>query len=182
MRGESPARAGLAFLPLAACVTVGSTVTGRLVRRFGVTAALAIGFGAATIGLAWLALMVRSGYATGLLPGLLVSGLGHGVIYTSTFILGSRDVPARQQGTSGALLTTAQYLAGAVMLAVLTLILGRASGYGGFAVAFGLTAAAAAAGALIAVGAARDRAGPGEDPGPAIYGAVHRGGRTTAGR
>lgn len=182
MRGDSPAQAGLAFLPLAAAVTVGSSVTGRLVRRLGVTATLATGFGTATIGLAWLALMVRAGYATGLLPGLVVSGVGHGVIYTSTFILGSRDVPARQQGTSGALLTTAQYLAGAVMLAVLTLILGRAGGYAGFAVAFGVTAAAAAAGALITVGAARGRAGPAEDSGRAIYGAVHRGGRTTAGR
>ena len=40
----------------------------------------------------------------------------------------------------------------------------------------------AAAGALIAVGAPRDRAGPGEDSGRAIYGAVHQPGGTTAGR
>jgi MFS family permease len=182
MRGDSPVRAGLAFLPLAACVTVGATVTGRLVRRFGVNATLTAGFGLALVGLAWLAVTVRAGYATGLLPGLLVSGVGHGMIYTATFVLGSRDVPVRQQGTAGALLTTAQYLAGAVTLAVLTLILGRAGGYAGFTVAFGVTAAAAAAGALIAVGAPRDRAGPGEDSGRAIYGAVHQPGGTTAGR
>jgi predicted MFS family arabinose efflux permease len=151
MRGQSPVRAGFAFLPLAVCVTVGSTITGRLVRRFGVRATLTAGFGVATAGLAGLAVMVHGGYVTGLLPGLLVSGVGHGVIYTAMFILGSRDVPARQQGTAGALITTAQYLAGAVTLAALTLILGRAGGYAGFAVAFGVTAAAAAAGVLLAV-------------------------------
>ena len=151
MRGESAARAGVAFLPLAACVTVGSTATGRLIRRFGLAATLAGGFGGAAAGLGWLALMVRGGYVTGLLPGLVISGLAHGVIYTATFVAGSRDVPAGQQGTAGALLTTAQYLAGAVTLAVLTLILGRAGGYAGFAIAFGFTAAAAAAGVLLAV-------------------------------
>ena len=114
-------RAGFAFLPLAVCVTVGSTVTGRVVRRFGVRATLAAGFGVAAAGLAWLEVMVHGSYITGLLPGLLVSGVGHGVIYAAMFILGSRDVLARQQGRR-ALITTAQYLAGAVMLAVLTLI------------------------------------------------------------
>jgi MFS family permease len=150
MRRETPVRAGFAFLPLAVCVTVGATQTGRLVRRFGVTTTLAAGFGLAAAGLAELAITAHGSYGTGLLPGLLVSGIGHGIIYTATFILGSRDVPTAQQGTSGALLTTAQYLAGAVTLAVLTMILGRVGGYGGFAVAFGVTAAAAAAGAVAA--------------------------------
>ena len=189
MRGDTPARAGFAFLPLAGCVTVGSAVTGRLVRRFGVTATLATGFGLAAVGLAGLALMVRDPYPTGLLPGLLVSGVGHGMIYTATFVLGSRDVPARQQGTAGALLTTAQYLAGAVMLAVLTLILGRVGGYAGFAVAFGSTAAAAAAGMVIAAWPA-GRAGQDVQVGRAQaelaeqhpdVGAGDRGGRALAG-
>ena len=152
MRHESPVRAGLAFLPLALCVTVGATATGRLVRRFGVTRALAAGFGLAVAGLAWLAVTVRVGYPAGLLPGLLVSGAGHGIIYTATFILGARDVPTEHQGTSGALLTTAQYLAGAVTLALLTLVLGRVPGYAGFGVAFAHTAAAAAAGGVVAAG------------------------------
>jgi hypothetical protein len=39
------------------------------------------------------------------LLGLLLSGLGHGVIYTVTFIIGSREAPAAHQGTADALLT-----------------------------------------------------------------------------
>ncbi|HEX4254682.1 MAG TPA: MFS transporter, partial [Streptosporangiaceae bacterium] len=110
MRHESPVRAGLAFLPLALCVTVGATGTSRLVRRLGVTRTLAAGFGLAGAGLAWLAwaaVALQADYLRGLLPGLVVSGVGHGLIYTATFILGTRDVPARQQGTASALLTTA---------------------------------------------------------------------------
>jgi MFS family permease len=81
MRHESPARAGLAFLPLALCVTVGATGTGRLAGRLGVTRALAAGFGlagAGLAGLAWAAVVVHAGYLLGLLPGLVVSGVGHG--------------------------------------------------------------------------------------------------------
>jgi hypothetical protein len=174
MRHESPVRAGLAFLPLALCVTAGATGTGRLAGRLGVTRTLATGFGLAVAGLGWLAwaaVALHADYLRGLLPGLLVSGVGHGIIYTATFILGTRDVPARQQGTASALLTTAQYLAGAVTLAVLTLVLARVPGYAGFGAAFAVTAAAAAAGGVVAA-AARDRdrgtgrgGGPAGDPG-----------------
>lgn len=61
----------------------------------------------------------------------------------------SRDVPAVHQGTAGALLTTAQYLSGALTLTVLTLLLGPSRSYPGFTRAFVLLAAAAGAGALL---------------------------------
>ncbi|WP_344407644.1 MFS transporter, partial [Dactylosporangium fulvum] len=138
LRGYEPLRAGLAFLPLAAMVTVGSSATARAVRRFGTPPTLAGAFVLAAAGLAWLALGGTGAYATGLLPGLLVTGFAHGMIYTSMFILGGRDVPAALQSSAGALLTTSQYLAGAVTVAVLTLVL-----HGGdFAVGFWLTGAA----------------------------------------
>ena len=71
------------------------------------------------------------------------------MIYTATFTVGTSGVPGAYQGTAGALLTTAQYLAGAVTLAVLTLVLAQARGYAGFTAAFLVIAAAAAAGALL---------------------------------
>jgi MFS family permease len=154
----SPLRAGLAFLPLAVMVTAGSLAAGRVdPLRSRPRLALAAGFLIALAGLAWLsaALVLAGphpgGYATSLLPGLLLSGLGHGVIYTAMFILGPGDLPARHQGTAGALMTTAQYLSGALTLAVLTLILGRSPGSPGYAAAFLAITAAAGAGALLAV-------------------------------
>jgi hypothetical protein len=157
-KGYSPFEAGAAFLPMAAMVTAGNTVAGRAVRRIGPDGVLAGGFAIATAGLLWLALgLAGSSYAADLLPGLLISGLGHGVVYTGMFIIGTRDVPPEHQGTAGALLTTSQYLAGALTVAVLTLALGPSPDDARFRVAFLLTAGAAAAGTLLA--AARRREG-----------------------
>ncbi|WP_426505078.1 MFS transporter [Dactylosporangium sp. McL0621] len=153
--GYTPLQAGLAFLPLAALVTAGSSATARLIRRFGTAPTLAGAFTAAAASLAWLALTANTGYFQGVLPGLLVSGAAHGVIYTSMFVLGAREVPPAQQSSAGATMTTAQYLTGAVTVALLTLPLHS----GAYATAFWLTTTAAAAGALVALSQARhDRA------------------------
>ncbi len=120
-------------------------------RPLGAPAVLLGGFALATVGLAWLSItLAGTDYAADLLPGLVLSGLGHGVIYTSMFVIGTHDVPDARQGTSGALLTTSQYLSGAVTLAVLTLVLGPTPGQPDFRAAFLLTTAAAAAGAVLA--------------------------------
>jgi MFS family permease len=150
-KGYPPLRAGLAFLPLAVLVTAGSTTAGRAVRRFTPSTVLTIGFAIATVGLLWLSVTLHGdSYAVDLLPGLLLSGFGHGLIYTSMFIIGTRDVPAAHQGTAGALLTTSQYLSGAVTVAVLTLVLGAAPDLASFRAAFLLTTAAAATGLVLA--------------------------------
>ncbi|WP_344857758.1 MFS transporter [Planomonospora alba] len=159
----SPLQAGLAFLPLALMVTAGNAAAGRAVRRARPATVLLAGFAAAAAGLSWLALTLHGGsYAADLLPGLVLSGFGHGVIYSAMFVIGTRDVPAEHQGTAGALLTTSQYLSGALTVAVLTLVLDTAPGHAQFRAAFLVTAAAAAAGALLA--AARRRAGSPDDP------------------
>ncbi|HEX4357748.1 MAG TPA: MFS transporter [Pseudonocardia sp.] len=151
VKGYSPLAAGLAFLPLALLVTAGSTSAGRAVRRFAPATVLAAGFALATVGLLWLALALRGdSYAVDLLPGLLLSGFGHGMIYTSMFVIGTRDVPAEHQGTAGALLTTSQYLSGALTVAVLTLALGPTPDHAGARTAFLITTGAAALGLLLA--------------------------------
>jgi hypothetical protein len=158
MKGYSPLGAGLAFLPLALMVTAGSTTAGRAVRRLGPATVLAGGFGIATLGLFWLSLTLRGdSYAVDLLPGVLLSGFGHGVIYTSMFIIGTHDVPSAHQGTAGALLTTSQYLSGALTLAVLSFALGPSAGHANFQTAFLLLTTAAAALGLVLVAARRRR-------------------------
>jgi len=153
-RGYGPLRAGLAFLPLAALVTVGSAAAGRAVRVVSARTVLTGGFLVATVGLAWLVAGLGGAlYAGDLLPGLLLSGFGHGAIYTSMFIIGTREVPAEHQGAAGSLLTTSQYLSGAVTVAVLTLVL---DGYG-FRWAFAITAAAALAGFALGTSGSRRR-------------------------
>ncbi|WP_433616077.1 hypothetical protein ACQP2P_13615 [Dactylosporangium sp. CA-139114] len=56
-------------------------------------------------------------------------------------------MPAERQSSAGATMTTAQYLAGAVAVALLTPPLRT----GAYAIAFWLTAAAVVAGALVAL-------------------------------
>ncbi|GAA5065579.1 putative MFS family arabinose efflux permease [Thermocatellispora tengchongensis] len=156
LRGFSALAAGLAFLPLAAIVTVGNVVAGRLVRGVHAGVVLAGGFALAAAGLGWLAVAGGSGsYAAGMLGGLLVSGFAHGVIYTAMFVIGTRDVAAARQGTAGAVLTTSQYVSSAVAVAVLTLVLQAVPGPAGFAAAFWVTAGAAAAGVAVGVAAWR---------------------------
>jgi MFS family permease len=150
-KGYRPLRAGLAFLPLAVLVTVGSVAAGRAVRRLAPATVLTAGFGIAAAGLLWLTVTLTGpSYPVDLLPGIVLSGLGHGLIYTSMFIIGSHDVPRERQGTAGALLTTAQYLAGAITLALLTLLLGPTPTAAGFRPAFALITAAAIAGLALA--------------------------------
>ncbi|HEX4249070.1 MAG TPA: MFS transporter [Pseudonocardia sp.] len=158
VKGYSPLAAGVAFLPLALLVTAGSTTAGRAVRRFAPATVLAAGFALATVGLLWLALALHGdSYPADLIPGLLISGFGHGLIYTSMFVLGTRDVPAEHQGTAGALLTTSQYLSGALTIAVLTLALGPNPDLTGARTAFLITTAAAALGTLLAATQSRPR-------------------------
>jgi MFS family permease len=158
LKAYTPFETGLAFVPLAVMVTVGNTAAGRAVRRIGPAGVLVGGFAIATAGLLWLSLTLHgSSYVVDLLPGLVISGFGHGIIYTSMFIIGTHDVPSAHQGTAGALLTTSQYLAGALTVAVLTLALGPSPDNARFRVAFLLTTAAAAAG--LGLAASRRRTG-----------------------
>jgi len=158
LKSFSPLRAGLAFLPLTVVVTAGNSVAGRAVRRLAPGTVLAGGFTVAAAGLLWLTVALPGeSYARDLLPGLLLSGLGHGIIYASMFIIGTGDVPADQQGTAGALLTTAQYVSGAVTVAVLTVVLGTHPDAGAFHTAFALTTVAALAGAALSLRAVSAR-------------------------
>ncbi|MCP3012220.1 MFS transporter [Nocardiopsis dassonvillei] len=150
LEGFTPLQAGLGFLPLAVMVTLGNMAAGRAVERVGAGTTMTAGFLISFIGLALLAAMLGSGtYATHLVPGLLLSGFGHGVIYTSMFVIGTRDVPDRHQSTAGALMTTSQYLSAAVTVALLTIILGTDPTATEFRWAFVLTAVFAVAGMLI---------------------------------
>jgi MFS family permease len=149
-KGYSPWQAGLAFLPLAGMVSVGSSATGRLVRTVPPTPVLCGGFIVAAIGLAWLALAVHGeSYARDLLPGFLLSGFGHGVIYASMFMIGTRGVSDDLQSSAGAVLTTSQYISAAIVVAILTIVLGSNPTDDQFRNALCMTCAAAVAGCVV---------------------------------
>ncbi|MET8729289.1 MFS transporter [Streptomyces parvus] len=150
-RGYEPLAAGIAFLPLAACITLGNVLAGRLLNILDVRRTLTLAFVIGAAGLILLGLSTSShDYLTALLPGLVVSGLGHGMIYTSMFVGGTRDVADHNQGVAGAMMTTTQYAGGALGVAVVVLVLGTDIGDGAFRAAFLLAAGLAVAGAALA--------------------------------
>lgn len=156
----TPLEAGLGFLPLTILVTFGNIVAGKLVPRWGAAVTLVIGFGISAVGLGFFVGFLGYGtYATNLLPGLLLSGFGHGIIYTSMFVIGTRDVPTDLQGSAGALLTTSQYLSAAVTVAVLTIVLGTDPDATQFRYAFIVAATAAILGLLVGLRARRHETG-----------------------
>ncbi|MFI1352668.1 MFS transporter [Streptomyces sp. NPDC020898] len=148
-RGFEPLAAGIAFLPLAVCITLGNIVAGRLVNTLGVGRTLPLAFAIGAVGLVLLAVSVHNhSYWLAILPGLIVSGLGHGMIYTSMFVGGTRDVADENQGVAGALMTTTQYAGGTFGVALLVIVLGTDPDDGTFLLAFLLAGAVALAGTV----------------------------------
>jgi EmrB/QacA subfamily drug resistance transporter len=151
LRDYGPLEAGLAFLPMAVAIALANAVSAKLVDAMGVRLTLTLAFVANAVGLLLLALQVGGdSYVADLLPGLVVTGFAHGVTYVSMFIAGTADVEDQNQGLAGALMTTAQYMSGALGIALLVLVLGPQPGADDFGWAFVATAVAAVLGAALA--------------------------------
>ncbi len=149
VRGYDPVDAGLAFLPLALVMTVGNAAAGRLIGRIGLRWLLAAAFAWGAGGLFLLAWAAASGagFWTGILPALLIGGLGQGIAFTGMFVAGTSDLPSDQHGTGAALVTTVQHVGGSIAIAGYVLLLGHSGRYAeAFAVAavLALTAGALA--------------------------------------
>lgn len=174
VQGASALRAGLEFLPLVAVIGLGAHTTARLLPRAG----------SRTLSVAGLVLMAggalllsaataRSGYLTGLLPGLLLIGAGTGVVFPAASVTALSGAPDDRAGVASGLLTTAHDVGAALGVAIFSAIAaaqvtigsGFAAGYRhGFVVA-AIGAAAVAVIALLALPAVR--------PAPGVRTAVH---------
>lgn len=151
-RNYSALAAGIAFLPLAAMVTVGNIAAGKLIAARSAKYTLALGFSIAAAGLILLALSLGiESFWLGLLPGFVISGFGHGVIYTAMFVIGTSEAPQDAQGAAGSLITTAQYVSGGISLALLVLVIALVSGAFGYQVAFAINGAFAVLGLVLAL-------------------------------
>lgn len=90
----SPVDAGLAILPITFFLLALSPIAGRLTDRFGARLMLTIGPAIAATGLAILGITASPDYRTGLLPGLVVFGIGAGISVaplTATVLAGVDD-------------------------------------------------------------------------------------------
>ena len=142
---------GLAFLVPSVAIAAGTQIGERVVNRLGGRAALFIGFGIGLPGTIILALAFtgHAGYLM-LVPGLVISGLGQGIVWTAMWIVAATGVPSEKQGVANGLASTALNIGNAVGLAVLVAVASMRSDSG--ADVSGDRAAVLVAAALMVVG------------------------------
>ncbi|MET8543028.1 MFS transporter [Kitasatospora sp. NPDC004799] len=153
LRGWSAAATSAAFLPYAAVLLLAGRLAGPLTARYGPVAVTAGGLAVAAAGLGLLAgLAPDSGYALGLLPGLLLLPAGAAAAFAGAAVLATGGVPPERTGLAAGVFNTAMELGPTAGLAALmALAATRPSVVGGYAAAF---AAAAVGLALTAVAVA----------------------------
>ena len=124
VKGYSPVTSGLAFLPMIGCILLSSNVSSivtlpRLGPRVLITTGMLLGAGAMTY---LTQLTVTSSYAGGVLPALLILGLGFGMIFAPAINTATAGVPREDSGVASALVNTMQQVGGSIGTAALSTI------------------------------------------------------------
>ena len=142
---------GLLFTPLALMIVVGNLIYTRLSPSFTNGQLLMAGFAGAGLGLKLLSVTPDSPLSLSFIAGIILSGIGHGIIFPAMFAVGLKNVPLQQQGRASALIITSQYIAGAMTLAMISLLLGVKPAMADWAEVFSLLSALAFTGMLVAL-------------------------------
>ncbi|MHB1833998.1 MAG: MFS transporter, partial [Solirubrobacteraceae bacterium] len=123
VRGYSPIRAGLAFLPMTLCIVAGSTIASRGVTRVGPKPLLVTGLASLTVGLAWFTGISPTGSFTGdVLGPSLLTALGIGLAFVPATIASVSGVQRHQAGLASGVVNTSRLFGGALGLAILAAI------------------------------------------------------------
>lgn len=120
----SALRAGLGLLPATLTVLVTSTwLARRLVARFGTRAVMVAGLVSVGLGQLSLTQLSASGsYAVNVLPGVLLTSFGMGLLFPTIAVSVTAGVEPGDRGLAGGLLAAAQQVGMAVGLAVLATV------------------------------------------------------------
>jgi EmrB/QacA subfamily drug resistance transporter len=130
--GTGPMETGLAFLPLAVATGAGAHIGGNVIRRAGVRVPLAGAFAVTAGGLLLLAGVDAHGsYLGDLLPGMLITGLGLGVVLVGVAVSVLTGAPDEETGMLSGLNTTGHEIGGSLGIAVLVTIATAATGGAG---------------------------------------------------
>ncbi|WP_037683892.1 MFS transporter [Streptomyces griseus] len=156
IRGFSPLRTGMFFLPVAVATGAGAHLGSRLVGRIGSRPTAVAGMAVAAAGTVPLTRLTENGsvYAW-LLPGFVTASLGIGAVFVTATTTALAMVEHREAGLASGVVNTFHEVGGSVGVAVVSTV--AAAGFergavDGFADAFTLCAVAAAAAAVVALG------------------------------
>ena len=127
--GFSPIKTGLSFLPLtAALVVTSTTVQTKLLYRTGAKPLVATGMALGVIAMLLLTrLSPGAGYATHVLPSLLITGFGMGCIFAPAFSTATLGIAGSEAGVASAMVNTSQQVGGSVGTALLSTIFASAT-------------------------------------------------------
>lgn len=129
---------GFIFLPMSISIILGNVLAGKLIGKYQDTTVLSLGFLLGGVGIYLIALSIGQVHSIAVYLGLIVSGLGHGIIYTSKFSVGIKDVEPENEGVASSLMVTAQYASGAIAVALVMIVLQYFEGEQAYNYAFGL--------------------------------------------
>ena len=119
--GFSPLEAGLAFVPFTAGVIIGAGLSQRLVPALGAREVPVIGSALGVVGLLlFLRLTPDSSYVADLLPGIMLTSIGMGLVFVPITLIATSGVPTDDAGLASGLFNTSQQIGGALGLALLS--------------------------------------------------------------
>ncbi|AUL14529.1 MFS transporter [Bordetella bronchiseptica] len=154
VQGYSALQTGLAFIVPSLAIFFGTQLGARLANRMSARSTLVAGFVtgiAGTLALASAA-FVCAPYAL-ILPGLVVSGIGQGIVWTAMWIVAASGVAHHEQGIASGMASTTLNVGNAIGIAVLVAYANRGiGGLHGDALRAGLAAGAQHAFYLAAAG------------------------------
>jgi EmrB/QacA subfamily drug resistance transporter len=127
--GFSPVQTGLGFLPMIGVLAVTASVaTSMLLPRLGARPLVPTGMFVAAGGILLLTrISLESSYVTGILPGLMLVGLGMGLIFAPAMQGAVSGVEAHDAGVASAMVNTMQQIGGSIGTALLSTIAASAA-------------------------------------------------------
>jgi len=119
--GYSPLRTGVAFLPLVLAIALSATVaSARLLAKVGPRPLVPVGMILGMLGMVlFTKLTVHADYVGNVLPGLIVTGLGLGLIFAPATASATAAIKQADAGAASALVNTSQQIGGSVGTALL---------------------------------------------------------------
>jgi EmrB/QacA subfamily drug resistance transporter len=128
IQGYSAIRTGVAFLPMVAALMITAQVANLvLLRRVGARVLVTLGLAVAALGMSDFTVITVGGeYATQVLPGLIVMGMGIGLVFAPAMQAAVSGVEARDSGVASAMVNTMQQVGGSIGIAVLGTVAGNA--------------------------------------------------------
>jgi MFS family permease len=132
--GWSALETGLAIFPGGLIVALVSPRMATLIMRFGLRRLILTGMVSVAVGyLLFLRIDLDSTYVLGMLPTMILAGIGFALAFGPLNVAGTSGVVPEEQGLAGGLLNTSFQFGGALVLAIVTAVNSAYAGSGGTA-------------------------------------------------